>query len=337
MPETIKRFVLYLDWCDFQKLKSTKESGSPMWDFILEQWDELLIPYSDYHLSDLYPSQSEFHEADLEFIDYLTKGYHCRYIPQKHQIQFDSVDPKERFQIISRVRKALENFSYLAYATEDEIQKQELLFRERLDLFCIHQGKGKLSDQEIIEVLHEGAKTNDFIKEFFKLTLHENNLSLVMEDAERFWLEAISYGHNYKLMRKTITQLGGNVDQILALEGLGAHLKKHILNNSDLDSSEIPIPGVLQGQGWGTSYQSKFLGYYFGLDVTGQHPEKMKKKKANLHNLYNDFGHTFLGTHMFDYITGDKDNREKAKLCIKKFNLSSSVWSLKEFAEWVTS
>lgn len=323
--------IIYFDWCDYQYLKNSRGSRNVVWDFILKNRSNIIIPYSDFHLSDLYGSHPDFYLEDLEFISDLTQGYHCRYSIEENSIHLDKRDAETQFGHIKSARDELKRFSLLTYLTPEEIAEQEGLIRGQLGYFVQTYLNSSASDEELVKVLRLEASKNEFVQAFFQKTLEIGNFSKLIEDAAQFWQDAILFGTNYKLLRKELAkgrQKGGALEQ---LDNLIGGMKNHLKSTLGVNPDDIPIEDILKGEICEYGPQADYLHFYLGLDLMQIHPEKLKKKKSGFHNLYNDFGHSFLATNLSIFVSSDKDNREKTKLCIDRFNSNATSFSMEEF------
>ena len=318
---------IYFDWNVLSQMKNGNHSELKE---IIQQNNNLLIPFSTSHISDISASFSEneqqlnFIESDLEFISEITKDY-CLYNNGKGVI-LDVYPPKELFNqtIEDKERFADLSIDGLMKSFEGNEMAENLakpLF-ELLKTIPLDQAfKEAFENPESADIMNRmfpGLKDNPTMDGFFK-SFSKMNFNLNESDG-------------YKDLRETIQNgTGINRDKIFdskdPFKYIDESYEKLNLSVDNLNKKPDSTPQ------WFEDIQNE----YIKLDMHGYQEDKVnitKGRKETYKNTTEDAFHAAFASTCNFYVINDKKSYKKTKKVYEKLKINTRVFKPEEFLDY---
>lgn len=324
--------TIYLDWNVFsllfnrEKIQNTedKETFDNLYNVIQGLKKELIIPFSNAHLQDLYKSykkgERERVDTSLEFIKELTNSVCITQYWDQTSARFHQRDPFEFFNSL----KEEEDNSFNSF--DDVLNTLKEVGADKL--FDVYK---ELPHNMNFEQIKE---QNPFFASLFPRSQKENNMYAVMFDMfdliSSVRQNPVIYSELRKLFKNGL-QIDPNISNYEnTIEQLDTYLPKTMLNKS---FTELYSENNKRNYSKNIDYEL-ITGLYMQLDFVGYHSDKINEKNT-YENLFNDALHCFYAAHSNVYLTNDKRNYKKTKAVFENQNISTLIMTPTEFIDYL--
>jgi len=318
---------IYLDWNVMAQMKNGQH---PELKEIAFQNNNLFIPYSTSHISDIFSSfeeddkQRELIKKDLDFISTLTNDTFLFNNGKEIIIDFSSpkiyftqlVETKETFNILN-INEILKHWE------DDESTKElvktylDLLKTIRLDDIFKEAFENPKSAEQF-HTMFPGLKENQTLEGFFQ------SFSAM--------LNGLNEDEKYKDLRKIVqTGLGINRDKIFDYKSpfnlIQSHYKRLGLEKNQPSSDDNNAP----------KWFNEILNEYLLLDMHGYQEDNinvLKGRKETFKNTTEDAFHAAFSSTCNFYIINDKKSYKKSKQVFEKLHINTIVLKPDEFVKY---
>lgn len=318
---------VYLDWNVFSYLYNFRETKEPYISLnrtLVSQKNNLLIPYSSAHLSDLVVSYNKSEKGKvktIENLDYLAEltNHHC--------ILHDAIKNKtypDNYNIQDYFQQLLENDNLLsANAVDDLFKGMEMdgLLSAMMNIFKLMPSGMKhikpettLPEPSVLNDMHKGFTESssfyELMNETLKLTNKYNTEPAYYRSIRNISLEELHISNDY-------TQASDPLNE------LDKALQSSAFQKTFIEFAETNLKNY-----FGNKAPSKFdifTNYYIILDFLGYYRDKVFK------NMLQDSFHAYYGAHCDFFVTDDDNTYHKAKAIYKHFNIKTIVCKSQQF------
>jgi hypothetical protein len=323
---------IYLDWNVITQIKNPKSEPYISIAKVLKHLkDEVTIPYSSAHMSDLKKGYKEeepyitYTNQDLLFISKLSRNTHWYYKAEVKDVWTVQRDPLETFE------------SY----KDNEISAEQAMDFEKLfeELGMGEIGKHFQDLFKNIQVpfdlskIPEDSELKKPLQEIFQPTGATTSMLDLMKNFGRFSDEIHKDPTKYKDLRngfRGALQLPSDISNWKndTWDRLDSHMPLTMLNKSFTNMVSDAVNQNSKEKG--VTFHDEFLHAYTTLDLVGFNPEKLDKKNTYT-NFFNDSQHAFFATYCDVFVTNDGNTRAKTKAIYDKYGITTEILSPEEF------
>lgn len=311
--------IVYMDWNTLKGIKdSSREPFISIGNLLKKYHNEIVIPYSPSHLSDLnknYQENKEKIDSDLEFL----KGISGNFIIAKYfgvqEIRFEQRDVIEFFH---EIRSDKENEKPISQIFDD------LSDDYGFDVKGMLKGanlKSILPDTEALEKSDSGKAILKQLKSF----LETGDVASLFDDVSRM-------SENFQNYPQDVNDLTKGLRKDLNLD---PNISKWELPIQKLD---VLLPQTLMGKSFSelvmedvNRYHKEpiFFDYYLSaysqLGLYGFRPDHLSEKNR-FNNTVEDGFHSFYGAHAYIFITNDKVMYYRSKALFEAFEIETKLF-----------
>lgn len=317
---------LYLDWNVYSYLnnfRTIKEPYISLDRIISQNRENLIIPYTSAHLSDLITSYKQSEKgktktlADLDYLVQLT-DHRCILYDYKAQKTYpDRYDIHDYFnQLLDSDEMLSGNFENLFQGTG-----METMFSAMLNVLkSLPSGMPATNPDQAVassKVLKEAfanfenpASFYDVLNETFSLTTKFSNEPTFYRSIRNATLDELELSKDYT----------GTSDPIAEMNKI---LESSSFKKSFSEIAEGNLKNYFRDKT--PSRFDTFVNYYLALDYLGYYRDKIFK------NLLQDAFHAYYGAHCDFFVTDDDNTYHKAKVIYDYFNIETTVCKTREF------
>ncbi|MBL0007513.1 MAG: hypothetical protein IPP25_10135 [Saprospiraceae bacterium] len=325
-------YRVYLDWNVFASLKDKSENQVPNeLRLLLEKnKNNLLVPFTSVHIQDLLkgsddPKNLPLILRDLDLINSIT---------EKHYIEYDI----EADRLYPKIAD-----SNLIFENAQEIKNEPLFDPESLLESMSEIGFTEMGESMIelwrrtptgidFSNLDKQAGSNEFFRNFLKLTRQENNMLCLMLDLTDFYSDIKSNPEVYKSLSKLFRDMikidpkviSNNRDPIPEINKL---LKAF---NPELDFDTLGTIKSKEDNKYLSSSMIQFAIEFGNLDLAGYHPDKLTEKNT-YSNYTNDVHHVYYASSCNYFISNESKLIEKANVMYRKYGIDCIALKPQEF------
>lgn len=311
---------IYLDWNIISNLK--KPEFLEIKNFIDENKQHLLFPYSPAHFTDLmksYNPDNEHFNTDLKTLEYLSGKHHIRWEESTTKPLFG--EPKVFFEHV----KDNEEISYLL--------DMERVFND-LDDSLKDIGISKIGSlmKSLYQLQPSGIEitdeNRDILKKMFPNLKSDSSMWDLMKDIGPFSQKLLNDGEYYKGLRSSLAGQGfklepnsGNWSYDKVIKNIDDFLLRLGTNMTYLEYVETSLQHKKEPI---TQYEY-YTTAYLMLDMIGYKTDKLPKPTDNMQNIQADGEHSFYGGHCDYFVAIDKKLRVKSKVLYNEFNIDTKI------------
>lgn len=318
---------VYFDWNVISQMKNGKYSELKK---IIENDENLLIPFSTSHISDLSSGfsntieQKTYIKSDLEFISHITKDY-CLYNNGKG-IVLDFYSPTEMFEQQITDEESFSDLSIdglMKNLGDDELTNSLVrpIFESLKSIELEGSFKQAFENPESAEIMDKifpGLKDNltmdGFFKSFSQMNFNLNELE------------------GYKDLRHTIQSgVGINRDKIFNTEN-----PFDFIQNS-YDKLGFSISQIKQESKSSPKWFDDITNEYLKLDMHGYQEDKVKinkGRKETFKNTTEDGFHAAFASTCNIYVSNDNKSYKKTVKVYEKLGINTRVFKPEEFIDF---
>lgn len=320
---------VYLDWNIFSYLKNFKTDKEPYITLnrnLLKHKENLLLPYTSAHLTDLITSYKQSEKGkqktleDLKYLEDLTSNLCIMYDYKKQETYPD------RYNIMDYFEQLLDSDDITTGSFEDLFSS---LKGTELD-GLINSFLG------LLKVLPVGIDTNIFqninskyqpLKDAFQQTAMNSSYYNLLDDTFKLLsqynsnpktyrsirnasLEELKLSHDYSQSENPINDISRNLETSAFKKSFKEFADQNLKNYfKEKQPSRFDI----------------FTNHYIVLDFLGYY------RDSHFKNLLQDSFHAYYGAHCDFFVTDDDNTYHKAKVIYDHFNIETIVCKSQEF------
>ncbi len=279
-------------------------------DFLMQNRDKFLIPFSPAHVSDKEPSKEvkeELFWKDLDFITDFTDSKFIQFDKSENTTKPFIASSREVYESIEENQHFAKDFdsldkilSYLQKCSEEA---------DRIDLF------------EKIESILNREAINVGLSESFKGETYKDKLDGALDYIFSIQSNPSKYKESDKLVKEGIC-LPSRINSIE--ENVLVEINDYLANNTPFTSIHELINAGLNTDE--ISHYSYFISAYLTLNLIGYHSDKIDvKRNKGLKNHLQDAIHSFYGGNCDYFITKDKKLIAKTKVLFELFGIKTKI------------
>lgn len=308
-----------MDWNTLKGIKdSIREPFISIGELLTKYQNEIVIPYSPSHLSDLnkkYEENKEKIDSDLEFL----KKISCDSIVAKYfginETRFEQRDLIKFFHEIRRDKENEKPVSQIFDDIGDDFGIDIKGMFKGINLKSILPNAEELEKTETGKVLLKQYKsffeTGDFtalLGDISKMNENFENNPQDFNDLRKGLKEDLNLDPNTSNWELPIQKL----DSILPQTPIGKSFSESVIEDVNRYHKE-PI------------FFDYYLSSYNQLGLFGFRPDKLSEKNR-FNNTIEDGFHSFYGTHAYIFITNDKIMYHRSKVLFEAFEIEAKLF-----------
>ncbi len=315
---------VYLDWNIYSYLRNADNEHTSITTLkknLQKHSDQILIPYTAAHLTDLKQSaKSERGKAelpqDLKFLQSLTNG-NCIIHDYIKKVTYSSrIDAEKYFNLIAEDRK--NSFDLFENLFKDTLTSELSELGKRI----IQQFKSTPSpinreDQNFwppkhawLKEIFDGDNMLDVLNGFMKLMQSYQSDPNKYRTIRNISIDELKVGFDYTQENDPINKISNN-------------LLKSTAKKSFFEFADQIIKAFNKNQQ--PSIFDTFTIYYILLDFFGYYRDRV------FNNLVQDSHHAYYGAHCDYFITEDDNTYQKAKILYQHFHINTKVCKAHDF------
>lgn len=314
-----ERKIVYMDWNTLKGIKdSVREPFVSIRDLLSKYQNDILIPYSPSHLSDLnknYADNKDKIDSDLEFLKRISGNY---IIAKYFGVNETRLEERDVFKFFHEIRRDKENEKPVSQIFDD--------IRDDfgIDLKGMLKGinlKSILPDTEELEK----SETGKILLKQYKSLLESGDFTDLLEDVSKMNENFQNNPQDFNDLRKGLKE-DMNLDPNISnwespIQKLDSFLPKTPFGKS---FSESVIEDVNRYHKEPTFFDY-YLSAYNQLGLFGFRPDNLSEKNR-FNNTTEDGFHSFYGAHSHIFITNDKVMYHRSKALFETFEIKAKLF-----------
>ena len=308
---------IYCDWNVVSNFK--KDEFKEIRDFISDNKNSILFPYSPAHFSDLMksynPDNSCLFDEDLQTLECLSDKHLLRWNDKEKILEVLFAKPTEFFE--------KEKDFYLNYSISN--LNFEQIFND-LDNDILGVNFGQLIKslfQSIPSIVPITNEHSEIMQKMFPNLKNNSSMWEFMNDSFLMGQKLLENKDYYKEIRNTtkpyfhlenckIDETIQQIEKFLQTEKTGLTFQDYVL--SPYKNRKEPV-----------SRYEFYTNAYLMLDMLGCKSDKLPKPTDNMQNIQTDAQHSFYAAHCDFFVTSDKKLSYKSQILYKQLNIATKV------------